>query len=426
LHRSFTGIEKFKFVEPRGPLMNGLEYIRLLKNINPESEVWWDASPVCLPDFQTSMVRRYPALRETIDTLLPQQPADCCFGMSGATTNPRLINAALFQARNYWTRRIASWSERRDVTQASLTIYNQLVQQAAAQLETMWHCSGKRLGWLSAQVDPRYRNNSSAMVEQGLELSRLAPNIMIKVPGSQAGYDAIEQLVAQGCSINNTFCFTVSQFAAGLEAIERGRFRARLCGMETAQARYVITFMIGRFGAQSEFDCEAKRRGITLTPEDKRWAELAVYEAIQTLRESRRTSVRLLLSSIKLDSDGSQGDQCWHLERTGERTTLYTLPAPIIEFLLRRQGAGRPVVPARSPDIPRQVLNKLLRIDYFSQAYLLGGIEPANFSRHPAFITALQYACAAQPEREGFIESVWTRQPQQCTSVLPAQAGACS
>lgn len=356
--------------------MSGLEYVRLLRTANPDSEVWWDASPVCYWAFKFSMVQRYPELSSTIESLLSASSSVCNGTLTGATTNPRLINAALFQARHYWAELISNWGESPDVAQRCRDIYNRIVQDAAAELALMWECSGGRFGWLSAQVDPLSSDSTSAMVEQGLELSGLAPNIMVKVPGSEAGYCAIEQLVAKGCSINNTFCFTVSQFAAGLKAIERGRASARRAGRDIAHARYVITFMIGRFGAEPEFQRQAQALGLELTAEDKRWAELAVYDAIQTLLNATQSPIRLLLCSIKLDKGRQQVAECWHLEKTGERTTLYTLPAPIIEFLLRRERAGRPITPARSLEIPHRVLDKLLRIDYFRQAWQAGGFEP--------------------------------------------------
>ena len=406
--------------------MAGLGYVWLLKSANPDSEVWWDGSPACYGGFKSVMLERYHELRSGIDSLLPEFLSKDFSGITGVTTNPRLINAALLHADYCWAERINSRDERLDVTQRRCNIYGQLVLDAARQLDVMWRASGKRYGWLSAQVDPFLGEDISAIVKHGLELSRLAPNIMIKIPGSRAGYQAIEQLVAQGCSINNTFCFTVSQFAAGLEAVERGRAKARRLGVDTSQARYVITFMIGRFGAQEAFDLQAQALGIGLTTEDKRWAELAVYDAIQTLLGATQSPVRLLIASIKVDGEGKEGEHCWHLERTGERTTLYTLPAPIIEFLLRRERAGRPVLPARSLAIPSQILDKLLRIDYFKEAYQLGGLEPEGFSLHPAFVTAREYACGARPELDGFIESLRLGLSQRQTPDLRACAGGLS
>jgi transaldolase len=403
--------------------MDGLDYVRLLKKENPDSEVWLDAVPTGYTDFKAAMVIRYPELLNVINSLLPDHLSDYACGITGATTNPRLVNTALFQARYFWAKRVRETDEQQDLTQLRHFIYNQLIKESASKLDVMWHCSGRRYGWLSAQVDPRHSDSDSAIVEQGLELSGLAPNIMIKVPGSQAGYLAIEELVARGCSINNTFCFTVSQFAAGLDAIERGRFRARLAGVDITRARYVITFMIGRFGAEQDFGRQAQALGIELTETDKRWAELAIYDAIQTLLGATQSPVRLLLCSIKLDRDAQGEERCWHLEKTGERTTLYTLPMQLIEFLLQRQSVGRPVVPARSFEVPDEVLPKLLRIDYFSQAYRPGGLRPEEFSRHPAFITARHYADAAQGELDQFIESIQGVLPEPQLSGLLTPVG---
>ena len=43
--------------------------------------------------------------------------------------------------------------------------------------------------------------------EKAEELAELSPNIMIKVPGTAAGYEVIEKLTGKGIPTNNTLCF---------------------------------------------------------------------------------------------------------------------------------------------------------------------------------------------------------------------------
>ena len=80
-------------------------------------------------------------------------------------------------------------------------------------------------------VDPDEPEATTAtptrLVEQGLRFASLAPNMQVKVPATRAGIAAIEELTAQGVSINATVCFTVPQALAVAEAVERGLERAR-------------------------------------------------------------------------------------------------------------------------------------------------------------------------------------------------------
>jgi len=375
-----------------------------------DSEVWWDASPVLYASFQNNLNTKYPDMGEFINTMLPTALCDSRYGISGATTNPGLITQAVLKSPQVWRRYIDSLPLGFSDVDKARQVYDQMITEGARLLHPLWSSSRGHQGWLSAQIEGGERMGEDALVARGLKLARLAPNVMIKVPGSEQGYRAIEQLVAQGCSINNTFCFTVSQVAIYLKAIHDGQLRARLHGVNTDGARYVVSFMIGRLGAQGEFAAQAMQRRLNLTGPDRRWAELAVYQAMQALLRRRQTPVRLLLCSLKIDTDVQGREHCWHLQRTGADTTLYTLTPQIIEFLIRRQQQSRPVTPANGwVQIPRRVINRLTAIPYFNQAYFEGDLAPSEFAMHPAFVTAGNDARTGQERLLAFVKATTTR-----------------
>lgn len=283
-------------------------FARLLKQQNMDSEVWWDAAPTAYESFKQSLILKYPDTFEYIEQLLPDHFALSPSGVCSATTNPRLVAQEV--ARDPW-----HWRDFVDKPQAGAIdpglsvsdrasrLYDQVIREGARQLQPLWVASRGAQGWLSAQVEGGEQMNARALISRGRHLARLAPNVMVKIPGSEQGYRAIEELVAQGCSVNNTFCFTVSQVAACLKAIYEGRLRAQANGVNTDRARYVISFMIGRLGAEPEFERQAQQRRLRLTFVDRRWAELAVYQAIQALLRRWETPARLLLCSLKVDPD---------------------------------------------------------------------------------------------------------------------------
>jgi transaldolase len=385
-------------------------FARLLKQNNVDSEVWWDSSPTTVGAFKARMILKYPDMFGLIESWLPDTFSVSQFGISGATTNPRLVARAVLEDPLQWRDFTDRLPAQLTDSEKARQLYDEVIVQGARQLRTLWNATHQRQGWLSAQIDGGERMQERLLVERGLQLARLAPNVMIKVPGSEQGYRAIEQLVAQGCSINNTFCFTVSQFAAGLKAIHNGRLRARVLGVNTDRARYVITFMIGRLGAEQEFERQAVQRRLCLTAADRRWAELAVYQAMQALLRRSQTTARLLLCSLKVDTDARGREHCWHLQRTGADTTLYTLTPDIIEFLIRRQFCHQPITPASGwVHIPRRALNRLMAIPYFNQAYFEGDLAPSQFSGHPAFITASHDAQVGQERLLAFVKDASSR-----------------
>jgi transaldolase len=364
-------------------------FVQLLKRHDTDSEVWFDSSPTVYKVCQKKWLRTYPDMHGFIKALLPDELCVSGGSVSGATTNPSLMAQAVMSNNAHYRDFLHTLPMSMPAAARTRQLYDQLVIDSAQPLLPLFRQSRQRLGWLSAQVEGGHWQNADALAARGLELAALAPNVMIKVPGSSQGYRAIEQLVARGCSINNTFCFTVSQLDACLKAIQVGRQQALTNGVNTERARYVVSFMIGRLGAEAEFERQARSSRINLSRTDRRWAELAVYQAMQALMRRRETPVRLLLCSLKVDTDARGREHCWHLQRTGADTTLYTLTPHIIDFLIRRERAGRSIAPAREwMQIPAKVLDRLLGIPYFNQAYFEGGLNPDEFARHPAFLTA--------------------------------------
>lgn len=384
--------------------MAATDFVCLLKNTHPDSEVWWDASPTQYAAFRRQLTARYPSAHHCIDQLLPERFAACMSGISGSTTNPRIVTSTLLDESYYWMPRIRTLCLDQQVEQVRQTLHAELIAKGAGLLRDLWQQTGHRQGWLSAQVDAHDIHCADRMVRQGLALAGTAPNVMIKVPGSEAGYDAIERLVAHGCSINNTFCFGVSQIAAGLAAIRRGQATALRNGKDVSGARHVVTFMMGRWGAEAQLDRQAWQRGFRLAPSEKRWGEIAIYQTIQAFLRRSNSPARLLISSIKIDQAADGSRYCWHLEKTGERETCYTLTPEIIEFLVRRAAGGRPLRPELDSAVPFDVLHKLMQLPYFREACFEGAIEVQDFARHPAFLRVRREACVAQWRLSDFIQ----------------------
>ena len=80
----------------------------------------------------------------------------------------------------------------------------------------------RRLRLLRVHARPRRRHRGT--IEQALELwSRLArPNVMIKVPATEAGIPAIEELTARGVNVNVTLLFSVARYEQVIDAYMPG------------------------------------------------------------------------------------------------------------------------------------------------------------------------------------------------------------
>ena len=172
----------------------------------------------------------------------------------------------------------------------------------------LFYRSSGRNGRLSVQTDPRLHRDADALVDQALHFSKLAPNIIVKIPATKVGITAIEEATFRGVSINVTISFTVSQALAAAEAIERGMNRRAAAKLEEKEFGSVVTIMGGRLDDWLKY--RAAKDRILIEPGYFEWAGVA------TLKKAHHFICRTRLSK----SDTFSGFSQFHaVERTSRR-----------------------------------------------------------------------------------------------------------
>ena len=146
--------------------------------------------------------------------------------MTGATSNPTIFAKAITGSDRYddqiratvgrgnrATRRSSSSSSRSTTSVARPTCCARRTTPADG-----------RDGFVSFECTPDLADDTDATIEQALDLwGRLArPNVMIKVPATEAGIPAIEELTARGVNVNVTLLFSRRALRAGDRRLPRG------------------------------------------------------------------------------------------------------------------------------------------------------------------------------------------------------------
>ena len=221
-------------------------------------------------------------------------------GAVGATCNPVIALSVIRSDLATWAPRLDDLIHQLPVaTEDAIAwrLVEELSVRAARLLEPAFAADHGRNGRLSIQTDPRRFRDSDAIVEQAEAFSRLAPNMIVKIPVTRAGIPAIEAATYRGISINATVCFTVAQCIAVAEAVERGLRRREQEGMDIASMGPVCTIMVGRLDDWLKVVME--RDGIVVDPGYLEWAGVAVFKkAYQVFRE-RGYRLRLLSAAIR-------------------------------------------------------------------------------------------------------------------------------
>jgi transaldolase len=221
-------------------------------------------------------------------------------GAVGATCNPVIVLGVLKKELAAWKVRIRQLIDELP-TAAEDEIAWQLVREisirAARVLEPIFREHKGKNGRLSVQTDPRLFRDSQAILKQTIEFSKLAANIIVKIPATSAGIRAIEEATYQGVSINATVSFTVPQAIAVAEAVERGLQRREGEGQEIATMGPVCTIMVGRLDDWLKVLVE--KNNVSIDPGYLEWAGVAVVKKAYRIFRERGYRTRLLSAAFR-------------------------------------------------------------------------------------------------------------------------------
>ena len=377
--------------------------VEKLWEVNPESEIWWDSSPLIYDNWRTKMMNEASdkeEMRAWLDRLYSEdnKPEDNIF--RGVTTNPPLSYKAIKDNPDYWSKWVDDRIEKDRCMDAEVVFwdtYKEIVKRGAEAYMPIFEASHYKYGFISGQVDPRIRHDVDRMVAQGVELHALSPNVMIKVPGTAEGYEVIRQLTAKAIPTNNTLSFVISQFVTCMNAVVEGIKEATANGVDLSKWRSVITDMSSRFGTLGDLQKDALELDMDLTESDERWAEIAVFKkACRLVDENSEYPGKMLLCSMRMSPIVDGEVRSWHIEKVAGANAVYTCPPPYLEGLFFK-GQHLTFHDQINDPIPEKVMEKLMRIPYFERGYAEDGYTPEAFNTHPALIaTAKQFGGATQ------------------------------
>jgi transaldolase len=190
--------------------------------------------------------------RELLDTgELARLIEDC--GVTGASSSPTTFAKAIAGSDRYDDQlHAAVASGVREPRELFFELALDDVRRAADLVRPVYDRSDARDGYVSFEVTPDLAHDTQATIEQGLELwGRLAcPNVMIKVPATEAGVAAIEELTARAVNVDATLLFSVARYEQVIEAYLGGLARRLAAGEPVDTVASVASFFVSRVDAK--------------------------------------------------------------------------------------------------------------------------------------------------------------------------------
>jgi transaldolase len=172
--------------------------------------------------------------------------------VTGAVVNVPALHRAIERESLY---RQAIVDKSRQGKSTGDTLFELVVEDAvwaADLLRPSWERTHFVEGWVSAPVSPLVWHDTSAILAAAIDLHRGAvrSNLLIQIPGTEAGLAAVEQAIFAGIPVDVVLLFSAAQYRRAAEAFLRGLER-RVAARLSPEVGSVATMSLARWSLAS-------------------------------------------------------------------------------------------------------------------------------------------------------------------------------
>src|SRR3954449_5315750 len=172
----------------------------------------------------------------------------------GVTSNPTIFQKAIGSGDDYDAQLRAVLEQTDDDKEAFLQLATRDVSDACDLLRPVWDSGGARDGYVSIEVDPNLAYDAQATIDEAQRLHEWIDkrNVFVKIPATEPGLQAIEEMIARGRSINVTLIFALDRHAQVAEAYLRGLERLVASGGDPSTVASVASFFVSRVDSEAD------------------------------------------------------------------------------------------------------------------------------------------------------------------------------
>ena len=177
-------------------------------------------------------------IKTTLKELIEKKVID------GATSNPSIFANAITSSPAYKEQLESLSGKSAKEKYEALAVAD--IKAAAQELRVCYDTGYE--GYVSIEVDPYLSNDTEGTINEGVRLFKEIdePNVMIKVPATEAGYKAMEELMGRGISVNATLVFSPEQALKAKKAMKNGIHKFSSFS-DDGRVEGVISIFVSRF-----------------------------------------------------------------------------------------------------------------------------------------------------------------------------------
>jgi transaldolase len=255
--------------------------------------------------------------------------------VDGATSNPSIFANAILNSNAYKEQLEELKGLSPKEKYEALAVKD--IKEAAIALREFYERALE--GYVSIEVDPFLSRDTEATVEEGIRLFKKIgePNVMIKIPATQEGYKAMEELMSLGISVNATLVFSPEQAQKTLDAMKRGMKRFA-SGFYEGRVEGVISVFVSRF--DRKLDDKLKSLGIPT-------AKTGIFNASKIynlIRANSNPAIKTLFASTGV-KEGQNLPKDYYITSLYAKQSINTAPLDTIEAFEANPYKGELALP---------------------------------------------------------------------------------
>jgi transaldolase len=265
--------------------------------------------------------------------------------ITGLTSNPTIFDKAISGGDAYDEQIVELRERGLDPDEAFFELALADLRDAARMFEATNERTDGVDGWVSLEVSPLLADDAKATIVQVADLhGRADCNVFIKIPGTAAGREAIEESIYAGIPINVTLLFSTDQYLGAADAYMKGVERRIESGLDPAVPS-VASIFLSRWdvAVADEVPAELRNRlGIAVGKQSYRaYREQLDSERWQRLANKGVRPQRLLFAST--GTKDPEASDVLYIEALAAPFTINTMPDKTLLAFADHGKVGEPL-----------------------------------------------------------------------------------
>lgn len=236
----------------------------------------------------------------------------------GATSNPSIFANAILKSNAYTKDKENLKGKNAKEIYENLAFTD--IKIAATKLLPLWK-QDRDDGYISIEIDPNLCDNAAKSIDEGKRIFATLgmPNVMIKVPATNAGFEVMNELYKSGINVNATLIFSTKQVQSCLESFGKNS--------SNNAPKAVISVFVSRFDRMLESLHQTKDSA----------PKLGIYNALycyDMIERFGNPHIRTLFASTGVKDDFIPAD--YYIKNLLFKHSINTAPLESIEAFMRQ------------------------------------------------------------------------------------------